>query len=161
MDSNSAEVDGHKFSVKDYKLWVQSLKIFRIPPLPQGFSIGLWAKFKLPYLFPSNILVPTWMVIEAIDLSVIICHSAFNPWRKSPLRAKAFQPTACLTSICPQTTVKSHPANLGVMYSQHVEFPSRCWLSRPESSLRVNSYSNSRDAGSALMQYIGWKTLLQ
>ena len=39
----------------------------------------------------------------------------------SPLRARAYQLTAGLTSIYLQTEVKDHTASLGVIYGQHVE----------------------------------------
>ena len=43
------------------------------------------------------------------------------------LRTKAScQPTARLTSICPETEVNDNPTNLGVTCDQHVESPSRC-----------------------------------
>ena len=34
-------------------------------------------------------------------------------WHNSPLRARACQPIADLTSICPQRDLKDHPASLG------------------------------------------------
>ena len=47
------------------------------------------------------------------------------------MKVRAYKPTAEFTSACPQTAMNDDPASLGVTYSQHVEFPSRCWLSGP------------------------------
>ena len=43
-----------------------------------------------------------------------------------PIETKGLQPTAGLTSTCPQTKVNDHPA----LYQKHVEFSTRCSLSR-------------------------------
>ena len=45
-----------------------------------------------------------------------------NSWRNSLLRAVTFQPTAGLASIFPQTEVNSHPARIGVICCQHVDY---------------------------------------
>ena len=53
----------------------------------------------------------------------------------SPMRIRACRPTADLTSTCQQTELKDHQCSLGVTCSQHVEFPNRFLLSRPELAL--------------------------
>ena len=50
------------------------------------------------------------------------------PWCNSPLKVRAYQLTASLTSTYPQTVVKTYPASLEVTLIQLVESPSRCWL---------------------------------
>ena len=49
-------------------------------------------------------------------------ETKYNPLALEPL---ACQPIAGLTSICPQTEVKDHPASLGMPCSQHIESHSR------------------------------------
>ena len=38
-------------------------------------------------------------------------------------------PTADLTSTCLQREMQNYPTSLGVIYGQHIESPSRYWLS--------------------------------
>ena len=45
------------------------------------------------------------------------------PWRNSPLRAKACQPSAGLTSTCPQTGVNDHLASLGTTCGHKSSLP--------------------------------------
>ena len=45
------------------------------------------------------------------------------PWHYSPLSARACQPTASLTFICPKIKVKDYPVNLTVTCGQNVDSP--------------------------------------
>ena len=78
------------------------------------------------------------------------------PWRYRSLRA--CQPTARFTSTCPQTQVNDHSAYLGGgEWDQHVEFPSRYWLSSPGLSLKISSYSISSRCWVTLIPYTSQK----
>jgi hypothetical protein len=52
------------------------------------------------------------------------------------LSAWTYQPTAGLTSTCPQTEVKVNLTRLGTTYGQHVETLGSCWLSTLELLLK-------------------------
>ena len=61
----------------------------------------------------------------------------------SPMRTRTCQPTADLTSTCPQTEMNNHPGSLEVASCQQVMSPSCWWLSRPELLLQISSHLNS------------------
>ena len=67
-----------------------------------------------------------------IKESDVFCYRLPHHGATAHLRARACQPTACLTCICPQMEVNDQPGILGVTYDQHVECASQCWLSRPD-----------------------------
>ena len=76
-----------------------------------------------------------WFIIEAVDISTwkSLAHRfiLFNSSRIcSPLRARAYQPTAGLTSNCPHIKMEYRPIMLGLTFDLHVEFSSHFWLSR-------------------------------
>ena len=68
------------------------------------------------------------------------------------------QPTAGLTSTCPQSSVKDLTTNLRLTCGQHIESPSRCWPCRPE-LLYVGSYSTFSWCWVAPIPYPGRKFL--
>ena len=67
-----------------------------------------------------------------------------------PLRSWAYWPTAGISSTYLQKEVKDHSASLGANSGQHVEFSSRCWVSRLELPLQIDSYPDSLRYRSAL-----------
>ena len=69
-----------------------------------------------------------------------------NPRLYGLLRAKPYQPSTGLTSTSFQTKVKNHVANYAVICIQHIEFPIRCWLSRPGLPLQTSGYQIPHDA---------------
>ena len=57
-----------------------------------------------------------------------------------PYQGQGSQSTSRLTSTYPKTEANDHPVTLGIRCGQHIEFPSRCWLSRLGLSLQFGSY---------------------
>ena len=102
--------------------------------------VGLFKSSPLFFIESGRILQYVFKAIHNMRVTTVsgfvLCKL---PWHYSPLRARASQPTAGLTSDFPQTEVKDHTPSLGVTCDQHVESPSRCWLFRQESSLKIYS----------------------
>ena len=72
----------------------------------------------------------------------------------SPFEGQGDQPAAGLAFTCPQNY---HSANLGDDVWSACQYPTCCWLYRPELPLQISIYPNSSQCCFALILYIGPK----
>ena len=90
---------------------------------------------------------------QSSDWPYIIRKINIDPWRYSPLRARAYQQFTGFTSSCTKTGMKAYLVSLGNTSDQERESPSRCWVSRIKLPLQISSYSNYLRFWCALFPY--------
>ena len=75
----------------------------------------------------------------------------------SPLRALAYRPTAGLSSTCPLTEVKDHPASLGLTHGSMLNFPATVGFLDQNYCYKSVTTQISHNAGLALVCMLGIK----